>query len=183
MRNGFLTYLLISVVLGSVCRAELQVNTHTSGEQRNADIAVDSLGNFVVVWSSYGQDGSSNGVFAQRFDPNFSPVGEESGVNTTTVGNQTEPAVGMDAEGNFVVTWHGPGLVELEREDIFARRFDPNGGALGDEFPVNSHTVDSQLFPSVAVNDDGTFVVVWESVNFGAEGERQYAANYMTAMA
>ncbi len=101
MRKGFLSYLLISVVFGSVCGAELQVNTHTAGEQRNADIAVDSLGSFVVVWSSYLQDGSSNGVFAQRFDPNFIPAGEEYPVNTTTVGNQTEPAVAMDAEGNF----------------------------------------------------------------------------------
>ena len=172
MRQRFLVYLLISVVFGSVCRAEFQVNTHTTGEQRNADIAADSLGSFVVVWSSYGQDGSSNGVFAQRFDPNLSPVGEESPVNTTTVGNQTAAAVAMDADGNFVVVWHGPASVEQDSEDIFARRFDPNGGALGDEFGVNSLTVDSQLYPSVAVNNDGTFAVVWESVNFGAEGER-----------
>jgi hypothetical protein len=172
MRKGFLAYLLISVVFGSVCRAEFQVNTHTAGDQKNVDIAVDSLGSLVVVWTSYLQDGSSNGVFAQRFDPNFSPAGEESPVNTTTVGNQTEAAVAMDAEGNFVIAWHGPGLPEQDREDIFARRFDPNGGALGDEFGVNSFTVDSQLYPSVAMNNDGTFAVVWESVNFGAEGER-----------
>jgi hypothetical protein len=152
--------------------AEFQVNTHTTGDQKNTDIAADPLGGFVVVWSSYGQDGSSNGVFAQRFDPNSSPIGEESQINVASSGNQTEPAVAMDAAAGFVVTWQGPGTLEQDREDIFARRFDPNREPLGDDFLVNSLTVDRQRYPSVALNNDGTFVIVWESVNFGAEGDK-----------
>ncbi len=172
MRQRFPVYLLISVVFVSVCGAEFQVNTHTSNEQKNADIAADSLGGFVVVWSSYLQDGSSNGIFAQRFDQNFSPIGEESQMNVASSGNQTEPAVAMDAAAGFVATWHGPGAAEQDREDIFARRFDTNGEPLGDEFLVNSLTADRQRYPSVALNDDGTFVVVWESVNFPTAGDK-----------
>ena len=172
MKQIIMAYLLVSVVFGSVCEAEFQVNTHTTGEQKNADIAIDSLGSFVVVWSSYGQDGSSNGIFAQRFGPNFSPAGEEFQVNTTTAGNQTESAVAMDAEGNFLIAWHGPGLIEQDREDIFARRFDPNGEPLGDEFPVNSNTTDRQRYPNATLNNDGTFVIVWESVNTPADGDK-----------
>jgi hypothetical protein len=66
----------------------------------------------------------------------------------------------MDAEGNFVVTWYGPGE---DKEDIFARRFNSNGQPLGSEFSVNSYTNDKQLYPGVAMNNDGGFIIVWES--------------------
>jgi len=172
MRHAFFSYLLVGLFFASVCGAEFQVNTHTSNDQRNAAIAMDKAGNFIVVWSSYLQDGSSNGVFAQRFDPNCGQLGEEFQVNATSSGNQAEPAVAMDAAAGFVVAWQGPGLIEEDREDIFAQRFDPNGSAVGEEFRVNSHTDDQQLFPSVALNDDGTFIVVWERSNTPMESDK-----------
>jgi len=172
MRHAFLSYLLMGLFFASVCGAEFQVNTHTTYDQKNAVIAMDAIGNFVVVWSSYRQDGSSNGVFAQRFDPNCGQLGEEFQVNATSSGNQAEPAVAMDAAAGFVVAWQGPGFIEENREDIFAQRFDPNGSAVGEEFRVNSHTDDQQLFPSVALNDDGTFIVVWERSNTPMEGDK-----------
>jgi hypothetical protein len=172
MRHSFLLYLLIGLFFASVCGAEFQVNTHTTYDQKNAAIAMDAVGNFVVVWSSYLQDGSSNGVFAQRFDPNCGQLGEEFQVNATSSGNQAEPAVAMDAAAGFVVAWQGPGLIEEELEDIFAQRFDPNGSAAGEEFLVNSYTDGQQLLPSTAMNDDGTFIIVWESSNTAAEGDK-----------
>lgn len=146
--------------------AELQVNTETTYDQKNAGIAMDAQGNFTVVWSSYLQDGSSNGVFGQRFDPDCKPIGDEFQINTTTAGNQTEPSVAMDAVGNFVVAWHGPGASE---EDIFAQRLDPNGQSVGVEFPVNSYTDGRQRYPKVAMNPAGAFAVVWESETVLAE--------------
>jgi len=46
-----------------VCLAEFQANTHKSNKQENPAIAMDAQGNFVVVWNSYLQDGSSNGIW------------------------------------------------------------------------------------------------------------------------
>jgi hypothetical protein len=172
MKQTFLSYLLVSLLLASVCGAEFQVNTRTSNDQKNGAIAMDAAGSFMVVWSSYGQDGSSNGIFAQRFDPNCSPAGGEFQINATSSGNQAEPAVAMDAAAGFVVAWQGPGSIEDANEDVFAQRFDPNGLPVGDELRVNSITGDKQLYPSVAVSDDGTFVVVWESANAPEEGKK-----------
>jgi hypothetical protein len=45
------------------------VNTHTSGNQANPDVAAAGNGDFVVVWTS--PDGPSEGVFAQRFTPDL----------------------------------------------------------------------------------------------------------------
>ena len=172
MRRSYLSYLLTGLFFASVCGAEFQVNTHTSNDQRNAAIAMDAAGNFVVVWSSYLQDGSSNGVFAQLFDPNCGQLGEEFQINATSSGNQAEPVVAMDAAAGFVVSWQGPGLTEEDREDIFAQRFDPNGSAAGGEFLVNSYTDGQQLLPCAAMNDDGTFIIVWESSNITTEGDK-----------
>ena len=82
---------------------EFQVNTRTSGAQANADIAMDARGNFIVVWNSYNQDGHSNGIFAQRFDPNCNPVGEEFQINTTTDGNQNEEGNSAFFHGNLLL--------------------------------------------------------------------------------
>lgn len=48
---------------------EFVVNTYTTASQQQAAIATGPLGDFVVVWKSWGQDGSLYGVFGQRFGP------------------------------------------------------------------------------------------------------------------
>jgi len=172
MKPLLLSYLLTGMFFVLVFGAEFQVNTCTTYDQKNAAIAMDDIGRCIVVWSGYGQDGSSNGIFGQLFDPNYDPLGEEFQINTTSSGNQTEPAVAMDAAAGFVVAWQGPESVENDDEDIFARCFDPNGLPISDEFRVNSPVDDQQLFPAVAVNKDGTFIVVWESRNTPEQGDR-----------
>lgn len=167
MKSTFCSYLLICSFFTLAWGDEFPVNTRTSSDQRVAAIAMDAVGNFVVVWSSRYQDGNSNGIFGQRFDPNCISIGGEFQINTTTSGNQTEPSVAMDAAGNFVVAWQGPGL---DREDIFAQRFDPNGLAVGDELLVNSYTESRQRFPRIAMNNAGVFVVVWESDDILTDG-------------
>src|SRR5262249_36628092 len=63
---------------------------------------------FVVVWQ--GPDGGGgmspdSGIFARIYNANWQPVGNEFPVNTTLPEQQYEPAVAIDAAGNFVVVW------------------------------------------------------------------------------
>jgi hypothetical protein len=148
---------------------EFAVNTRTSDGQTDAAVAMDANENFVVVWSSYRGDGDSGAIFARRFDANCKSVGDEFQINTTTAGNQTEPAVAMEPNGNFVVVWHGPGETEEDKEDVFGQRFDANGQTIGGEFLVNTTTFSRQQYPQVAVNEGGGFVVVWENEQLGGE--------------
>jgi hypothetical protein len=46
---------------------EFRANTFTTSSQTAPDIAGGGSGNFVVVWHSYQQDGSYDGVFGQRY--------------------------------------------------------------------------------------------------------------------
>ena len=52
----------------------------------------------MVVWTSAGQDGHVNGIFAQRYDSNGTPVGIEFQVTTIALNNQSQAAVAATAE-------------------------------------------------------------------------------------
>jgi hypothetical protein len=52
---------------GASVGPEFQVNTYTTGTQFGWSVAADPSGDFAVVWTSEGQDGSFDGVFGQRY--------------------------------------------------------------------------------------------------------------------
>jgi hypothetical protein len=89
---------------GAPLGSEFRVNTYTTSYQQLPDVVTDAAGNFVVAWASY-QDGSTYGIFGQRYDSAGTPLGTEFRVNTFTTNGQTRPAVAADPLGNFVVTW------------------------------------------------------------------------------
>src|SRR5207253_720722 len=52
---------------GAPLGPEFRVNTYTMSNESVPSVAVGSSGNFVVVWTSFGQDGSLDGIFGQRY--------------------------------------------------------------------------------------------------------------------
>jgi len=142
----------------------------------NPAIAVDRLGNFVVIWSSDAQDGDGRGIRGQRFDRSGEEVGPEFQVNTYTTGDQTAPSVAIDETGDFVVVWNSAGQ-DGSSSGVFGARFNRHGTPLGGEFPVNVYTAGNQQAPRVASDGRG-FVAAWESADedgngFGVFGRRQ----------
>ena len=97
---------LAATALGS----ETKANTTISGTQEgNTEmpphtVAMDQSGNYVVVWDGNGT-GDADGIYAQRFNAQGVAQGSEFRVNTTTTNAQNDPAVAMDANGNFVIAW------------------------------------------------------------------------------
>ncbi|MDZ4782054.1 MAG: trypsin-like serine protease [Planctomycetia bacterium] len=142
--------------------AEFQVNSYTSAAQLPQDVAMNASGDFVVTWISFGQDGSSWGVYARLYAADGEPRGDAFLVNQTTEKAQTLSAVAVDAEGAFVVTWTSEDQ-DGSGSGIYARRFAANGMPLGDEFRVNTTTLGSQLTPAIAMSPVGDFVVAWAS--------------------
>ncbi len=162
---------------------EFRVNTYTSGTQELTFDSVpaaasDADGNTVVVWASQNQDGSGWGIYAQRHDAAGNPQGSEFRVNTTTSGDQVDPAIAMDEAGNFVVTWTSS---DGSNTGIFAQRYNAAGVAQGSEFRINTTTAGVQKWASVAMDADGDFVVTWTSD--GQDGNRTgvYAQRYNAA--
>lgn len=146
----------------STIDGETQVNTETTNSQQNPAIAVDANDNFVVVWESLNQDGSGYGIYAQRFDNTGNAIGSEVQINTTTSNDQRFPSVAMDNAGNYTIVWQSLGQ-DGDGWGIYKRRFDNTGTALTGEVLVNNYTTGQQRFADIAMDDDGDFVVVWES--------------------
>ncbi len=141
---------------------EFQINTYATGTQDAPSVASDRDGNFIVVWVSVGQDGSSGGVFGQRYDAAGNALGAEFQVNSFTTGTQQEPSVTLHSQGNFVVVWRSDGQ-DGSSGGVFGQRYDASGTSLGSEFRVNTYTTGLQRLPDTASDDDGNFVVVWNN--------------------
>jgi hypothetical protein len=162
---------------GSALAAEFQVNSYTDSHQRYARIAMAPAGSFVVVWESLGQDGFNHGVFGARFDNSGTPVGAEFQVNGFTGNDQRNPAVGIGTDGSFVVSWDSQNQ-DGNGQGTFAARFDAVGVRVASEFQVNVYTNNNQNFPDLAVDPEGRFVVVWQSVGQDGDNTGSFARRF-----
>ena len=104
---------------GTAVGAEFQISTDV-GDQMFARVAIDGDGDFAVVWQGRSEGGNWN-VFGQRFDSDGDAVGSEFQVNTTSTGDQDNPNIGMNAAGDFVVSWTSDG------QDILATQYSADG--------------------------------------------------------
>jgi hypothetical protein len=80
------------------------INTTRFGEQYLPIISWDGM-DYLVAWTSLGQDGSREGVFAQFLHDDGSPDRGEFQVNTTWINQQMQPVVASDGQGRFLAAW------------------------------------------------------------------------------
>ncbi len=192
------------------------MNTYTADTQFHPSAASLSNGNFVSIWVSNGQDGSSFGIFGQLFNGNSDKIGSEFPVNTYTNSSQNYPSVAALNNNNFIVVWvsydraasgrgvrgqlfyestqkmgneffitnplalgvgphvasfvNGNFVVVWSVQDIFGQLFDRLGNEIGNELQINTYTDQSQVSPSVATFDNNNFVATWTSSN--QDGDR-----------
>lgn len=89
---------------GAATSAASVVNTTTQGDQFSPRIA-SSGGTQLIVWTSFGQDGSDEGVYARALNSAGAFDGEEFLVNTRTISKQIFPAVSGVGGQQYVVAW------------------------------------------------------------------------------
>src|SRR6185295_18419106 len=89
-------------------------------------------------------------------------LGAEFLVNSYTTGGQNVPSVTSRSSGGFVVTWGGD-YQDGSGYGALARTYDASGTAQGREFQINTYTTSTQIYPSVAADPGGNFVVLWDS--------------------
>jgi len=132
--------------------SDFLVNSYTTGEQTQwvasiggNFVARDDNGNFVVVWASI-HDGSTRGVFGQRFDSTGASAGTEFQINSYTTNMQYLQQVAMAPDGRFVVVWMS-NQQDADNGGIFGQRFDAAGAAAGGEFQINTARSATSVFP------------------------------------
>ena len=147
---------------GNALGNEFLVNSYLTGFQTNSAVTALDNGGFIVTWQSDGQDGSEEGIYAQRYGNNGFPIGEEFKVNTFTSKNQGAPSITTLNDGSFVVTWQSQNQ-DGDEYGIYGQRYDSNGNILGGEFLINNQTERSQNRPAITSLNNGGFVVTWNS--------------------
>ncbi len=144
--------------IGSVFR----INDVTADNQRDSSVAMNPDGSFIVVWTSTGQDGDGDGIYAKRYDASGNAIGPEFRVNSTTASAQYQPAAATAGEAGFVISWTSIGQDGDDR-GIFAQWFSSTGTPLAGEVQVNSTAEGIQWFSSVAMASTGETVFNWSS--------------------
>jgi hypothetical protein len=147
---------------------------------RNADVAMNGDGRFVVVWQREGEletalgdpdplgDADRRQIAGRLFSASASPQGAAFKVNDGSDEGQefywnAMPDGAID-DGGFVVTWRAQDG-NYGGEAVLGHRFDALGGSLGGEFRVSAHAYGNyfEANPTVAKTSAGGFVVVWAS--------------------
>lgn len=141
---------------------EFRVNTETLNTQTKPAIAINSQGDFLIVWASYLQDGSANGIFGQFFFADGTPNGSEFQVNTYTSNNQLDPAISVSHHDQWLVSWTSDAQ-DGSNYGVYAQRFLPNGTPVGNEFRINAHTNSYQYQSALTAAVDGGFWATWAS--------------------
>ena len=165
---------------GSPVGGETLVNTETYSTQYQPTVAELPGGGYVVAWTSTNDENFTQDIRFQRFDASSAPVGAETTVNTTTAGNQYQPAIAATTTG-FVVVWTDQSPSDGSLWGVYAQRYDASGVAQGAETLVNTTTTGYQWEPAVVGLNGGGYVVVWSSQNVDASGYTIVAQIYDAA--
>ncbi len=143
---------LLSLGLGP----EFPVNPPTQGIQQGAVNATSTNGSSVVVWTNY--TGGHADILAQRYNSLGNKVGSEILVAYKPGGDDFDPAVAMDAFGDFVVSWtqdHSSGGT-----DVLAQKFNASGVPVNGVVPVGTGTF-AETQARVGMDAWGDFVVAY----------------------
>ena len=165
---------------GTYATGDIRLGTYNKGTQVFPSVSVLKDGSVVVVWASFGQDGSMFGVYGQRLSSAGALIGTEFQVNSTTDNNQRTPSVAALSNGGFVVAWvnerlagsrpnvdengrntyGSAGVIPDYRVQVYGRLYNASGVSVGDEFVMSS---DSQISANPVVQglSGGKFTVAW----------------------
>lgn len=161
----------------------------------NPDVDVADNGDFTVVWDEGWQDYANTfQVFGIRYNAAQTLITGAFKVNQINSmmdwDGMMSPRVSVAPGGSFVVVWHrypnfsGPDYITPTPTGGFAtviRRYNSAGAAQGGEFQLNQGFLTNytsprgesgylyNVYPDVACDKDGNFIVVWETTWSSAE--------------
>jgi hypothetical protein len=161
---------------GAALGDEFIINTTVSGQQGNLfngrahDVVGLADGGWVATWYDSAKDGSSGGIYMQRFDANGTMLGTETLVNSVTSGDQRSPTVVALVDGGYAISWAS------DAQDgwgygVYQKVYEANGlerqSRPSNDILVNSNTASDQFVPKNVALADGGHVVVWASNHGG----------------
>jgi Ca2+-binding RTX toxin-like protein len=159
---------------------EFQVNSTATETWGFSEVAMDADGDFVVTWTRSSDGQATWEVMARQYDSDGLPQGDEFQVNPIASDAMPLPAVAMDSDGDFIISWTS---VEESTTNpvVHARRYDAAGVSQGTEFRVNTTASGSLWGSSIATDTYGNFVITWATLAQGENGSGVYGQRYDAA--
>ncbi|EMB19109.1 Pentaxin [Rhodopirellula europaea 6C] len=142
---------------GTVLTADFRVHSASTSAQDWGSVTMAENGNFLVTW-----DDARSGTYEtymRLFDVNGNALTAETQVSGLS-GGQANTSADFAADGSFVVVFES-----LTEPNVYLQRYNASGVAQGTNTLINTTTSGTQQNAVVAVADDGSFVVTWESEN------------------
>ena len=155
--------------IGEPVGPELLVNDTTANDQRWPDVAnLDDEG-FVITWTSVGQDESGQGVIFSLFDMTGAQVSSEFVATYYQASSQKQSRAGAfsgSLSGQFMLAWESYGQDPGGANGVFMLPYDEFGSKQeAQDIQVNTVVSNgNQKDPAVAIMEDNTIVVVWETL-------------------
>jgi len=127
--------------------------------ENSPSLATDAAGNFIITWTDNGYGPPA--IYAQRYSNAGHTLGPifKAG-DTAGIYPQSNPAVAMNGDGIFIITWVDDRDAYLP--DIYAQRFANDGTAIDLNFRVNDDPeISVQWYPAISIDNAGNFMIAW----------------------
>jgi len=154
---------------------EKTLNSYVTSQQRTPVVAALDKDGWVAAWASMGQV-DNNDVISRRYNSTLAEIGGEAQVNLYTLSAQKRPAIGGffgTNKGEYVIAWESSGQDTPVSQGVFAQVFTKDGIAKqpSDLLCNSKYVAGNQKDPELAVLEDNSFVVVWESSDIPPDGD------------
>lgn len=135
----------------------------------NHDIVALADGGYVIV-----SDGSSNIVYAQRFDRNDVSQGIIT-VNNSGYDAWVDEVIATQ-DGGYIVTWTRQ-ATSSSGTDLLFQKYNSANAPVGTPVELNPSATGSQNFANWTITSDGGYVVTWQDRNTGDIGVQKFDNN------
>ncbi len=127
-----------------------------SNRQKFPDVALDDIGNFVVVWSDERRENAYSDIYGQRISNNGELLGNNFVVNDDQRNwlFRNYPSTAVNSVGEFVICWQNGAT-------IISQKYNPDGSKFGENLIINDENSGNGFKPEIILNDSGRIVVVW----------------------
>jgi hypothetical protein len=137
-------------------------------------MARDDFGTFFVTWQAENPVTGFYEVFAQRYDNVGKPLGEVFAVSGPAEGQQAEPSLTADTQGNVTVAWIRYSL-EDEPAIIELQAYSSSGEQLGETIDIPPLPGDQPMSSLVQSDGEGNLWVAWTGESLDGSGGGVYA--------
>jgi hypothetical protein len=145
---------------------EFHLSAYTIYDHEDPVVAMDSSGNFVVVWQV--SSPNEKHIHAQIYNSSGAAQGSEFIVNPHGMETERAPFVAIKSNGDFVITFQ-------RSNTIYAQRYKISGVLIGSEIIVG--IPDSAHYhgrSSTVIDENGTISILWEDTYLNSKLKWSY---------